>query len=378
MMETNPVPERSPKWPVQRLRFSIISNPVRSEVADRPEDDLVSFVPMEAVGEFGELDATQERQLADVYTGYTYFAEGDVVVAKITPCFENGKGAVATGLCNGVGFGTTELHVLRAGSGISNRWLYYLTASEPFRRIGESEMLGAGGQKRVPEDFIKDFRVGVPGFEEQEQIADFLDRKTDQIDALIAKKRVLIERLKENRLAVIAQAVSKGVDDDAPRRDSEIPWLGAIPAHWQVMPLGFLVTMSGGLTPSMANPVYWGGETPWVTPKDMKLSRISDSVDHVSDEAIADTSLTLYPVDTILIVVRGMILAHSFPVAITEAPVSINQDMKALRCDPALNPDYLFWCLSGFAKVLSGFAQESAHGTRKIESQTIKKWVSGF
>ncbi len=246
MMETDPVPERSHEWPVKRLRFSIISNPVRSEVADRPEDDLVSFVPMEAVGEFGELDASQERQIADVYTGYTYFAEGDVVVAKITPCFENGKGAVATGLCNGVGFGTTELHVLRAEVGISNRWLYYLTVSEPFRRIGESEMLGAGGQKRVPEDFIKDFRVGVPEFEEQEQIANFLDWKTGQIDTLIAKKRALIERLKEKRLAVITQAVTKGLVPDTSLRDSCIPWLGSIPVHWKTPPLSYRYSVELG------------------------------------------------------------------------------------------------------------------------------------
>lgn len=239
MTQKDSVPERSHEWPEQRLRFSIVSNPVRSEVADRPEDGLVSFVPMEAVGEFGELDATQERQIADVYTGYTYFAEGDVIVAKITPCFENGKGAVATGLCNGVGFGTTELHVLRAEVGISNRWLYYVTASERFRRIGESEMLGAGGQKRVPEDFIKDFLVGVPEFEEQEQIADFLDWKTGQIDALIAKKRALIERLKEKRLAVITHAVTGGLHPHGTLKESGIPWISEIPSHWEAKRLRY-------------------------------------------------------------------------------------------------------------------------------------------
>ena len=254
MIEKKTAPEPAQEWPVQRLRFSIISNPVRSEVADRPEDDLVSFVPMEAVGEFGELNATQERQIADVYTGYTYFAEGDVVVAKITPCFENGKGAVATGLCNGVGFGTTELHVLRAGPNISNRWLYYVTASEPFRSIGESEMLGAGGQKRVPEDFIKDFRVGVPGFEEQERIADFLDKKTGQIDALIVKKRVLIERLKEKRLAVITQAVTKGLNPGVAMRDSGVPWIGKLPRHWTLKRMRFVCSrIEQGWSPQCEN-----------------------------------------------------------------------------------------------------------------------------
>ena len=221
-------------WPIERLRFSILSNPVRSEVAHWDENKLVSFVPMDAVGEQGGMDASQEKPIGDVYTGYTYFLEQDVVIAKITPCFENGKGAIAEGLKNGVGFGTTEFHVLRPLAGISNRWLFYLTMSDSFRKIGSAEMLGAGGQKRVPEEFIKNFRVGIPSLPEQQHIAAFLDWKTGQIDALIAKKQALMDKLKEKRLAVITQAVTKGLNPAAPLRDSEIAWLGQVPEHWEV------------------------------------------------------------------------------------------------------------------------------------------------
>jgi type I restriction enzyme S subunit len=80
-------------WRLQRLRFAVATNPVKSELANWPDDMLVSFVPMEAVGETGGLSLSQDREIAEVYNGYSYFAEGDVVVAKITPCFENGKGA---------------------------------------------------------------------------------------------------------------------------------------------------------------------------------------------------------------------------------------------------------------------------------------------
>jgi type I restriction enzyme, S subunit len=182
-------------WLVERLRFSILSNPVRSEVAHWKDDELVSFVPMEAVGEQGGIDASQEKPIGDVYTGYTYFSEQDILVAKITPCFENGKGAIAAGLKNGVGFGTTEFHVLRPLQHISTTWLFYLTMSDPFRKIGGSEMLGAGGQKRVQEDFIKNFKTGIPPLAEQQKIAIFLDWKTGQIDALIAKKKELMGKL---------------------------------------------------------------------------------------------------------------------------------------------------------------------------------------
>ena len=233
-------------WPVRRLRFSIRANPVRSEVAGWKPDTLVSFVPMDAVGEYGGMDVSQEKPLEDVYAGYTYFAEQDVVVAKITPCFENGKGAIAGGLTNGVGFGTTEFHVLRSLDDVSYRWLFYLTLSDAFRKIGGSEMLGAGGQKRVTEDFIKNFRIGLPSLAEQTQIAAFLDWKTSQIDALIAKKKELIDKLKEKRLAVITQAVTRGLDAAAPLRDSGVPWLGDVPAHWEVMRFGYRTRVEQG------------------------------------------------------------------------------------------------------------------------------------
>ncbi len=148
-----------------------------------------------------------------------------------------------------------------------------------------------------------------------------------------------------------------------------------MPAHWEVIPLGFLITMSGGLTPSMGSPEYWDGDIPWVTPKDMKQPKISDSIDHVTEIALEKTALALIPINTILVVVRGMILAHSFPTALTERPVTINQDMKALRAGEKLEVDYLYWCLTGFGRVFSALAQESAHGTRKMETETIKKFA---
>ena len=233
-------------WPAERLRFSILSNPVKSEVASWEDDTLVSFVPMEAVGEHGGIDLSKEKPIGDVYGGYTYFADDDIVIAKITPCFENGKGAISEGLKNGVAFGTTEFHVVRPLKGISKRWLFYLTMSDAFRNIGASEMLGAGGQKRVPETFIKDFRTGIPSAAEQQIIADFLDWKTGQIDGLIAKKKQLIEKLKEKRLALITQAVTKGLNPNASMRDSGIPWLGEIPKHWEVRRLKFILKSCKG------------------------------------------------------------------------------------------------------------------------------------
>lgn len=227
-------------WQVRRLRFAMKLNPSKKEVP-LSDSELVSFVPMDAVGENGGIRLDEHKELGDIGSGYTYFRDNDVVVAKITPCFENGKGAIAKGLTNGCAFGTTELHVLRADLELLEpNFLFYLTVSDWFRDLGESEMYGAGGQKRVPEDFIKNLVVGIPSKEEQKAIAGFLDRKTAQIDVLIAKKQSLLEKLAEQRTALISQAVTNGLDSSVPMKDPGVEWLGEIPAHWSAIRIRYI------------------------------------------------------------------------------------------------------------------------------------------
>jgi len=203
---------------------------------------------MEAVGEQGELSLDHTRPIGQVLTGYTYFSEGDVSIAKITPCFENGKGAIMRGLTGGVGFGTTELIVARARPDETTpEFLDWLFRSPAFRSRGEAAMYGAGGQKRVPDNFVRDFISPGAPLEEQIGIAAFLDRETAKIDALIEEQRRLIALLKEKRQAVISHAVTKGLDPNAPMKDSGIEWLGEVPAHWRVVPLKFLASVQTGL-----------------------------------------------------------------------------------------------------------------------------------
>ena len=238
-------------WEVKRLRFLCQINPSKTVLSYLPTDMPISFLPMEQIGEDGSISLDEIRTIEQVRQGYTCFCNGDVILAKITPCFENGKGALCKQLLNGIGFGTTELHVLRAKDETDPHFIFYLTRSKPFRDIGTAMMYGSAGQQRVPEDFISDFRVGFPSLPEQRAIATFLDRETARINTLIAKKEQLIELLQEKRAALISHAVTKGLDLMVPMKDSGVEWLGEIPAHWEIKKVKHLIHLvSKGTTPT--------------------------------------------------------------------------------------------------------------------------------
>lgn len=209
-----------------------------------------------------------------------------------------------------------------------------------------------------------------PNKAEQSIIAYFLDYKTAQIDSLIEKKQELIEKLQEQRIATITQAVTKGLDRSPALKNSGIGWLGNVPEHWDILRLRFNVTMSGGMTPSTAAPQYWEGPIPWVTPKDMKSDRIASSIDTLTELALEETSLQLYSSSQVLIVVRGMILAHTFPVGVNDVEVTVNQDMKVLST--TLNSEYLAILLRGFQSVVLSIVEESAHGTKVLRTDLFK------
>jgi len=182
----------------------------------------------------------ERKLLEDVANGFSYFRDNDVLIAKTTPSFENGKGALAKRLINGVGFGTTELHVIRPLDGLDKDFFFYLTYSYEFRHPGEGMMDGTAGQKRIPNDFLTDYRIALPPLPEQTAIADYLDRKTAQIDTVIAKKERLLELLSEERTTLISRAVTKGLNLDVPMKASGVEWLGEVPEGWEAKRVKYL------------------------------------------------------------------------------------------------------------------------------------------
>lgn len=153
------------------------------------------------------------------------------------------------------------------------------------------------------------------------------------------------------------------------------PWLNRVPKSWGTRPLAFLVRAISGATPPKEDLTLWGGTLPWVSPKDMKIPVIADSEDHVTERALSVSALRLVKPPAVLVVVRGMILIRTVPVALTTVPVTLNQDMKALLPSAAVNPGFLAHALRAFNSALLSLVEEAGHGTKKLRTDLWRRFL---
>jgi hypothetical protein len=193
-----------------RLRHLVHVNPSSPAFDDLPSDAELTFLPMEKIWPDDRLDLSERRTKSSVTTGYTRFQHGDVLVPKITPTFEASRSVLITdGLLNGTGAGTTELHILRAGPEIDPRFLLYITHSHPFLKMGEAEMYGVAGQKRVPDEFIRNFTINLLTLDEQRRIVEYLDAETARISLMERLQHTLLDKLNERDQAFIDRELDR-------------------------------------------------------------------------------------------------------------------------------------------------------------------------
>lgn len=319
---------------------------------------------MEAIGEQGQLDLSRIHSVEDLKTGYSQFFDGDVVIAKITPCFENGKGALIQGTLGGVGFGTTELYVLTPEPELDGRFLYYVTVDPRFRKLGESYMTGAAGQQRVPEDFVRDFQVPIPDLSQQRIITDYLDRETARLDALVAEKERLLDLLAEKRRALITRAVTRGLDPNVPLRDSGISWLGEIPAHWEIWKVGHIAKVGNGSTPSRSNAAYWSeGRIPWLNSSVVNRPEVTHADQFVTALAVQECHLPLVKRGSVLVAITGQGKTRG-RAAVLSFDATINQHLAFIYPKQShLLPWFLRWTLFAAYDFLRSISDD-AGGTK--------------
>lgn len=410
-----------PLWAwTQIARLGVVSP--RNEA---PDDLEASFVPMPLIAaDYGAGHHHEVRPWGKIKKGYTHFAEGDVGLAKITPCFENGKSTVFRNLTGGLGSGTTELHVVRPLFVAADYIVLFLKSSH-FVESGKLRMTGTAGQKRVPREYFAASPFPLPPLAEQRRIlakVDELMALCDQLEegrtaceatrdrltngsyarlsdtdadaptfrahvrfavdafpALTARADQ-VKHLRQTilNLAVRGKLVEQDLTDEpAPCPDSatqpDPPF--RVPANWRWSRLRALGDLKGGGTPSKARADFWGGCIPWVSPKDMKRDYIVGAQKRVTERALGRSAVKIIAPDSVLFVVRGMILAHSFPVALSRVPLTINQDMKALTLKSPGMAEYLLRALKALKPEMLARVQRSSHGTCRIAGADYRDFM---
>ena len=331
-------------FPVLAISDVCEINPKKSELSHLPPETVVSFVPMKDLGENSITFHPQEQKsLGEILKGaYTYFRDGDVLLAKVTPCFENGKAGVTRNLANSIGLGSSEYYVLRPSEEILPELLYHFVSSSRFKEYAVPAMTGTGGLQRVPRTTLEAFKIPVPPLAIQREIVAEIESYQKIIDG--------------------ARQV---VENYQPRID--------VQADWPITELGSLCSLSSGGTPSKANRSYWEGTVPWVSVKDMKTSIIKDATLHISEAAVAESAVRIAPTGSLLVLVRGMGLANGVPICELAVDCAFNQDIKAIHARDDVLPAFLRLSLAQqqhrFAEILG----TAGHGTLKIDTDDLLK-----
>jgi type I restriction enzyme S subunit len=302
-----------------RVKFGDIAeiNPSRTPVRD--EDTEVTFLGMADVSDEARIISPQKRSYKSVKTGFTAFAENDLLIAKITPCFENGKGALAKGLTNGLGFGSTEFHVIRAKEGVSIEFLYYHSITKEFRGKGEQEMTGSAGQKRVPANFLRNYNLALPPLTEQQKIASILGKW----DEGIQKLQNLIVYKAELKRGLVEQLLNQK------KRFKEFAGMA-----WETVKLGDVAKIASGGTPSRERKDYWGGSIPWVTTTLIDFKEINKAEEYITELGLNNSSAKVFPAGTLLMAMygqgqtRGRVGMLTIPAATNQACAAIIPNLE--------------------------------------------------
>lgn len=282
------------------------------EITRKPRNRNVSsyasvpFFPMEAIPQGGEFEARYAEKSPSSITSGTYFERGDILVAKITPSFENGKQALVEQLPLDFGYATTEVIPLHPKTSAQDkRLLFYYLLHPDVRSFVAEKMEGATGRQRVPEDVLLDLPFPEIGEREQKNIANSLQLVQEGIQL----EKHCFEKVTTLKQVVMRELFTRGLRGGA-QKETEI---GPVPESWEIVPLGSLGKIGNGTTPNRQNPAYWeSGTIPWITSSRMYERQITGSDEYVTRTALEKCNLPLLQPGAILIAIvgQGKTLGH--------------------------------------------------------------------
>lgn len=324
-------------WELISLGTLIELNPKTNDVEDRTE---VGFVPMTLLAKsWLSVPGFELRQWASVKKGYTHFRDGDVLLAKITPCFENGKAGLVKALPNGIGSGSTEYFVCRTSPyTLDSRYLLAYLKTDDFVRTGAMSMTGSVGHKRVPKEYLLGRQVPLAPRNEQTRIANQLDTlltrvqacndRFDAIPALLKRFRQTVldaattgqltddwridklgnvtgEEIVAARLAIAGTRPTKAASEFFANHHPATPQNGKLPGTWLLTHIGMVGAVSNGSTPSRQEPSYWGDGIPWVSSGEVANNVIRRTREQITDVGFDNSSVRLLPRGAVLMAMIG-------------------------------------------------------------------------
>ncbi len=326
-------------WEIKRLKNVSDFNPQNDQSISNFSE--VGYLPMERLKNGYMLPSV--INVYNLTQGLTFFRENDIVMAKVTPCFENGNIAIAKNLINNCGFGSSELFIFRVRN-INREYFFYLLQEEKIKEVCKSTMIGTGGLKRISPTFMRNLLLPIPPTLEQQSIAIYLDQKCGEIDELITLQEEMITKLQSYKQSVITEAVTKGLDKNVPLKDSGIEWIGEIPEHWNIIKTKNAFKIIPGATPKTDNITYWDGEITWITPADYKTEDrvIKSGKRNITLAGLNSCGTSIVPENSIIFSKRAPIGL----VAINIVPLCTNQG--CISCIPKsfVNSKYFYYLMS--------------------------------
>lgn len=311
-------------WPTARLRYLAEFNPTVPSYVKSASSDFPLY-SMDSIHEFNAPSDPETRPVRELLNGYSYIEQTDVAYAKVTPCFENGKGLIGSDL-DGPSFTSTEVTVLRPRETVDSRYLAWLLQSGVFRGPAIASMTGAGGLRRVSEPLMRDLALPCPGREMQRAVADYLDHETAEIDALIVDLDQFGGLLAERHYAMATKLFASIDSETRPR------------------PLGTMATFISGGTPDTAVERFWADADSdvairWVAISDMSgTDTVVDTVKSLTPMGLADRRLQVAPPGTVLFAMYASV----GEVARLATQATFNQAIIGITPYPnVLDPTYL-------------------------------------
>ena len=384
------VPFSLPKgWEWSRVKIFCVLNPKNNMSDNEP----ASFIPMPLIKEgYSNVHSYEERTWALIKNGFTHFANNDIGIAKITPCFENRKSVVFRNLTNGAGSGTTELFIVRSISDqILSDYLLWNFKTQRFIDGGVQTYTGDVGQQRVRRDYLANYLIAIPPINEQIRILESIDscfKLVDTIDDsrcemsdLISKAKskildlairgklvpqnpedepasALLERIRAEKEELIRQGkikrdkkesiIFKGEDNSYYEKmgnkltciDSEIPY--ELPKGWEWSRLGTVGEWGAGGTPNRSNAKYFNGNIPWLKTGDLNDGYITNIPESITELALQETSVHINPTGAVLIAMYGATIGK---LGILTFPATTNQACCACKAFQGIDNEYLFYYL---------------------------------